>query len=126
MAQPTNQPVPGYPQPRGEKYDMVWDHYGPSSYSNKFTSSGTGDVITNADMGVGGYERVDATLGGFSQSGNYWVKPILTAASNLGSAAPKFTLIWYAVSPAFGTIGNEVSNATDLSAETVRLSASVV
>ena len=126
MAQPTNQPVPGYPQPRGEKYDMMWDHYGPSSYSNKFTNSGTGDAIVNTDLGVGGFERVGVSFGGYSQSGNYWAKAILTAASNLGSAAPKFTLIWYSVSPAFSTVGNEVSNTTDLSAETVRLDASVV
>jgi hypothetical protein len=130
-----NTPVQGYPQPMGSKIRMVFDHTGPKSYGNIGTSSGTGDVINATDLGFGGFDGCDTTMGvgNYSASGNYIVIIGVSAASTTqtvapapGLATPKLVLRWMTTSAAFGAISTEVTNATDLSAETFRLDATMV
>jgi hypothetical protein len=120
--------VAGYPQPWGTKIKHLVDHYGPTSYSNVGTSSGTGDVMNAADFGEGGIEAASTEFSGYSQSGNYIVKATIPSANSLalGSAQGKVTLTWWTTSAAFGAISTEVSNATSLVAEVVRVSLTMV
>lgn len=132
MAGQANTPLPGYPQPVGAKWEIVFDHKGPSSYPNIGTNSGAGDVINATDLGFGGFEGVTGAWGawieGYSNSGNYLVKIFTSSATTTpalsagaGQAYPKAVLQWFATSAAFGAISTEVANTTDLSAESVRL-----
>lgn len=118
--------VQGYPTAWGNKYHAVVDHYGPTSYSNIGTSSGTGDVINATQYGMGGFDTFSAQFGGYSFSGNYFVKVFTNSTPGvspiIGGAYNQVVLQWFAASPAFGTVGSEVSNATNLNAEKVRLS----
>ena len=116
--------VAQYEQVWGKKIRMMVDHYGPATYSNMLTSSGTGDVIHASDFNRGGIEDAVVTLGGYSQSGNYYAKAIIFAANGmpLGSAAATVTLQWWTTTAAFGALNAEVTNgSTALIAETVRL-----
>ena len=95
----------GYPDRVGRRFIWAGDGAGPKSYSQT-----TGDVVS-----LPGYQNyVDSVDGpAISLSGNYWVIPRTTTKG----ARANVTLHWY-------TAGGftEVSNATDLSGETVRLS----
>jgi len=127
----------GYPQPQGAKIRVVFDHYGPASYSNIGTSSGTGDVVNASDLSQGGFDSVGIAFGAFTeaytQSGNYLVK-MFTATSGTtpsvsfppGTAFPKFILQWFTTAAPFGAISTEVANATNLSAEFLRFDATCV
>lgn len=130
MANPLNAPLLGYPTDIGNKHLIVFDHKGPTSYANIGTSSGAGDVINAADLGWGGFDTfkaASAATSSYSMSGTYIVK-IFTGHT---TTTPTFTqgiqnvrtLQWFTTSAAFGTISTEVTNATDLSAEVVRLEA---
>lgn len=127
-------PLPGYPQPWGSKIRMLFDRTGPKSYANIGSSSGKGDVLNASDLGLGGFEVAGVAFQGFSSSGNYAVRVYTgtsaTAITNTapfpGSAVSAITIVWYAVGTAFVTATTEVSNATDLSAETIRIDATMV
>jgi hypothetical protein len=130
MATQINQPLPGYPQPWGDKIHMVWDHYGPTSYVAYSASTGVGDIINASDLGFGGLEFVNhAIWNSYSNSGNYIVQAMLTKASDApnGGAATRVTIQWFTVaSGAFSAKSTEVTAATNLSAEYVRLEGSFV
>lgn len=123
--------VMGYETPIGNKYLITCDHYGPKSYSNIGTSSGTGDVVLAADFAKGGFDFIDVqSMGGanYTQSGNYILKRFTTTVTTTasvsyppGSAFPKFFFQWFTTSSAFGAISTEVTNGTDLSAENIRI-----
>lgn len=130
-----NTPVQGYPQPMGSKIRMLFDHTGPTSYSNIGTNSGTGDVINATDLGEGGFDAMDTSwaVGNYSASGNYAViigvsssATTQTVNPSAGLASPKVVLRWMTTSAAFGTISTEVSNGTNLSAEVIRFDATMV
>jgi hypothetical protein len=133
-----NIPVQGYPTSIGSKQMMMFDHTGPKSYGNIGTSSGTGDVINATDLGLGGFDSFEMAFGGFTEgysaSGNFIVKVFsstsaTTPAINIpiggsfaaGSAFKGVVLQWFTTSAPFGAISSEVTNATDLSAEQIRL-----
>jgi len=127
MANNPNTPLLGYPQAVGAKVQDIFDHTGPTSYANIGTSGGAGDVINATDLSYGGFDTVHPVFGGYSNSGNYIIKVVTghtttTPTLSLGGlASPAVTLIWYTTSAAFGAISTEVTNATNLSAESVRL-----
>jgi len=104
-----NNILPGYPVPWGNKWAVVFDHYGPSAYSNIASSSGTGDVINASDLGFGG---IDYIAPQHTPTGTYTANMYTT---NIGGAQSKVALKWFS---AFAT---EVTNGTGLSSESVRL-----
>lgn len=128
MAGGTDVALLEYQMPFGVKWLMILDHYGPASYSNIGTSSGTGDVIQSSDIGWGGFDKTSPLFAGYSFSGNYFVK-VFTSSSGTtpalsqgaGQSYPKFLLQWFTTSAAFGAVSTEVTNTTNLSAEIVRL-----
>jgi hypothetical protein len=125
-------PLKGYPTEVGNKIRMIWDHTGPASYSNIGTSSGTGDVINVSQFAYGGFETVEGAFGlfteGYTQSGNFLVKAFTGSSGTTpsvslptGDAFPKIVLQWFTTGSAFGSIGSEVANGTNLAAELIRL-----
>lgn len=127
MANPTNAPLSGYPTDISNKHLMIFDHTGPASYANIGTSSGAGDVIRALDIGWGGYDKLTPIVGGYTMSGTYFVKIFTghttTTPTMTQSIQSVRTLQWFTTSAAFGALSTEVTNATDLSAEIVRLEA---
>lgn len=127
----------GYPQPQAGKIRVIFDHYGPASYGNIGTSSGTGDVINASDISMGGFDEIGVAFGAFTeaytQSGNYVVKMFTASSATTpsvsfpaGTAFPKIILQWFTTSSAFGAISTEVTNTTDLHTEFLRLDATCV
>jgi len=119
----TNQFVQGYPTQFGNKIAASFDRAGSSSYTQYNASTGAGDIFNASDVGLGGFDKVGATFSGYTLSGTYIVQVKLTKANDCGpgAAAKRVTLQWFTTSAAFGAISTEVSGATDLSAETIRL-----
>ena len=115
--------VAGYPQPWGTKYRQLIDLYGPSSYSNVASSSGTGQVVNASDVGMGGFDDAGASFSGYSASGNYIVGITIPGANKnaLGGPQASVSVQWFTTSTAFGAKSTEVTNATSLAAEVVRL-----
>lgn len=109
-------PLPGYPMPVGEKYLVIADYLGPLSYVN-----GTGDKLVagfGGGLNQGGIEFVS---GGNSVSGTYNIKIFYPSAATTSStsqpgANASVIIKWYVLAT-----GLEVANATNLSAEVVRL-----
>ena len=127
MANPSNAPLLGYPTDIANKHFSIFDHTGPKSYANIGTSSGAGDVINASDIGWGGFDKLVTTGGGYTFSGTYFIKVFTghttTTPTNTQSIQNVRTLQWFTTSAAFGALSTEVTNATDLSAEVVRLEA---
>jgi hypothetical protein len=102
MANGTGKFVGQYPELVGRKLIWAMDWTGPKGYANP-----GGDVVT-----LPGFQYyLEAVAGGMSLSGNYIARP---QATTLG-VRTTFVLRWYTAA------GVEVTNATDLSGETVRL-----
>jgi hypothetical protein len=122
MANPINVPLPGWPAPPGAKPKEVFDHYGPVSYVQY--GSAVGDIINASDLGFGGIETGGATWGGYSNSGNYIVTVQQSKANDVAAGIPasRVTVQWFTTSAAFGTKSTEVTAATNLNSEYVRLS----
>ena len=108
-----NRALPGYEMPVGVKKEITLDHDGPASYSNIVVNAGTGDVITAADIGMGGIETVD--VDSLSSDGlNYvWVEYI---NGGNGNAVPSIRLRWIVLSS-----NAEVGNTVNLSSKSIRL-----
>lgn len=103
----TDKILPGYEESVGAKLFAIVDHYGPSSYVN-----GTGEVYPASNLQRGGFDAVEGSV---SFSGTYEAL-VFYGSTNIGNGVPSVTLRWYVVST-----GAEVANATNLSAEAVRL-----
>jgi len=101
----------GYASPWGNKWVVIFDHTGPSSYSNIGTNSGTGDVINGTDLGFGG---IDYIIGTVESTGVYDVEPYYTQTT--GQTQSSVALKWYV-----STTGSEAANGTSLSSKTARL-----
>lgn len=108
-----NRILPGYIMPVGDKLELVIDHDGPASYSNVVSSSGTGDVINASDLGVGGFEDVNAD--GLSSDGLNYVYATPVGGGG-GNAVTQLQLRWIVLST-----NAEVANATNLSGKSIRL-----
>lgn len=108
-----NRILPGYLMQVGDKIEVVVDHDGPASYSNVNTNSGTGDVINASDLGVGGFEDVNAD--GLSSDGTNYVFATPIGGGG-GNAVTQLQLQWYVRSS-----NAEVANAVNLSGKSIRL-----
>jgi hypothetical protein len=128
MANAINQPLPGWPAPQGAKDHEYFDHYGPVSYVAYNASTGAGDIINASDLGYGGFESIGSGWSGYSNSGNYIVQVMQSKANDVPAvgAATRVTIQWFTTSAAFGTKSTEVTAATNLNSEYVRLSADLV
>ncbi len=113
-----NQPLPGYPQAFGKKYAMVFDHTGPSSYT-QFSAGSGGDVIKASALGMGGFDFAEVI--GLDTTGTDSVQVILTLGGS-GNSVPQVTLKWF-TSAAQTT---EQSASANLSTISVRIFAIMV
>jgi hypothetical protein len=110
--------LPGYPMPFGEKYLVIFDHTGPTSYT-QFGSGTGGDIIKASSLGMGGFDMViEVTL---DTTGVDSVQEVLTLAG-YGNAVPQVTLKWF-TSAAQTT---EQSASANLSTISVRIAAVMV
>lgn len=128
-----NKILPGYTTPMGDKYLVVFDHSGPSSYTQVGSSgaySTGGDVIAanGGGLNLGGFDALepDAT----DQTGQFIAYAIPLNGGN-GNAVPSYVLKWYSlVTATVGgqsqTAGTEVHASTNLSTFYLRLKAWMV
>lgn len=94
----------GYPDNIGRRYAFCGDWNGPASYSQA-----TGDKVTLPQF----QNYIDKLDGSVSVSGTYFVRAFPSAAGPRSG----WVLHWYVLAT-----GSEVNNATNLSAEVVKLS----
>jgi hypothetical protein len=124
-----NTPLLGYPVDLGNKHFEVFYHSGPASYKNIGTTgaANSGDIIKATDLGWGGFDRVSPGFSAYSFSGNYIVHVVTgnttTTPTITKGKQTQVVLQWFTTSAAFGAISTEVTNTTNLSAETVLLEA---
>lgn len=126
-----NQPLLGYPTDIANKHLEVFYHTGPSSYKNIGTNGATntagGDIIKATDLGWGGFDKVTSVYSSYTLSGTYIIRVITgnttTTPTITKGKQTQVVLQWFTTSAAFGAISTEVTNTTDLSAETVLLEA---
>lgn len=113
-----NRILPGYVAPMGNKYELIVDHDGPTSYNNTGTFSTSGETINAADFGLGGIDFVDVE--DLSSDGVNTGAALLVAqstiAGNIGNAVTSFVLHWFVQAG-----GAEVANAVNLSTKSLRL-----
>lgn len=109
-----NKAVNGYTDVWGKHGAAIYDHTGPSSYTQWTAPSTGGDQLTPSAFGL---RSIDIALPiGYTVSGNYFVIAKLTAGN--GGNLSKAILVWYPKA----TIGTtQVAGAVDLSGETIRL-----
>lgn len=121
-----NKILAGYEMSLGDKLLVIFDHAGPKSYLNVSTSSHAGDVVNASDLNRGGFDEILSEVV-IAVSGNYAVRVYKPLAGG-GNAIPKIQLRWfsYPAASTTGALGAEVADTTDLSAESVRLSAITV
>jgi len=132
-------PLPGYPC-GNEKGGIDWigDIDGPTSYNNTATFATSGQQLNAIDLGLGGFELVDAPS--LSSDGLNEVLVVLGAAiagttglspsppaGQSAPAEPTCVLHWYTgIRGIVGSTPSEVANGTNLSAKSVRLRISAV
>jgi hypothetical protein len=124
----TNTPVAGYPQPIGDKYLEIFDHAGPSSYTQFSTPTTGGDVVKASDLGFGGIDSLEPDM--VDTTGQFVVYAVPVNGGG-GNAVAKVILVWYSlVTASLGgqsqVIGTQVIAATNLSTFKVRLRATLV
>lgn len=100
----------GYPDEVGKReiFSVSWT--GPKSYTNTATFATSGEAFSGSILGFQRY--VDLIFSAVSISGTYIVRGIPTATG----ARASWRLHWYTESS-----GTEVTNAVDLSAESVQI-----
>jgi hypothetical protein len=124
-----NQPLAGYPQPLGIKKEEVFDHAGPTSYT-QVTAGATptgGDVINATDLGFGGFDRVEGGTDATAQ----WSVIAIPVNGGSGNALKSYILKWTAlVTATLGgqaqTAGSEAAATTNLTTFFVRMRATIV
>ena len=91
-------------------------------------ATGAGDIINASDLGFGGFDEVNGSWSGYSQTGNYIAQVMPVQASDIpaGGAGKRVAIQWFTTSAAFGAKSTEVTGATNLSTEYVRLRTFVV
>jgi hypothetical protein len=126
MAQ-ANTPLPGYPQPVGTKYRHIFDHTGPSSYTQFATPSTGGDVINASDLGMGGFDAMEPAV---DTTGKVIAYPVLNLGG-AGNAVPKVVIQYWSLVTAslYGqsqVLGTQIVAASDLSGLFFRFKAVMV
>ena len=126
-----NKPLPGYPQPSGEKYQVIFDHPGPASYT-QLTAGTTptgGDKISASGGGLnfGGFDKVD---GGYDSTGQISAS-VIPLGSGYGNATPSVIVKYVSlVTATLGgqaqTAGSEIAATTNLSTFSWRMQAIAV
>lgn len=117
MAAGQNTPLAGYPMPLGAKYLTVFDHNGPTSYTQAgiagVVSSG-GDVINALDIGIGGFDVFESDM--VDSTGQLYALVIATNGGS-GNAVPSVRVVWY--SRVTATVGGQAQTAnTEVAAST--------
>ena len=123
-----NTVLPGYTMPVGEKYELMFDHTGPTSYTQFSSPSTGGDVINASDLGFGGFDEVEADMADVSGQFIAYVVPL---NGGYGNAVPKVVVVWYSlVTATLGgqsqTAGAQVAASTNLSTFSLRIRARAV
>jgi hypothetical protein len=110
--------LPGYPQPAGAKYQLIFDRTGTTSYVRYVTGTTPvgGDVIKASALGMGGFDNVDDT---FDTTGQISAVVVMDQAGT-GNAVGQVTIKYYAGATATlggqsQTIGTEIAAGTNLS-----------
>jgi hypothetical protein len=108
--------LPGYVTVSGAKYYLSWDHTGPSSYTQIVTGANPtgGDVINAADLGIGGFEFVDAMM---DTTGVYYAE-VIPIGGGGGAVGTKVALVWFVASTQL-----QVGAGVNLSAISLRMQA---
>jgi hypothetical protein len=114
-----NKPLPGYPQQVGEKIEIVFDHTGPTSYTQFSSTTGLGgDVFQAATSGlnIGGFDFVEISRDSTGQVG----AAVALVNSGTGNSVKSFTIIYTALATATiggqsQTINTQIVAATNLS-----------
>ena len=120
--------LPGYEMPVGIKKLVVFDHTGPTSYTQFSSPSTGGDVVNASDLGEGGFDFLDSDMTDVNGQVYVQVQPI---NGGNGNAIPSVRLIWYSlVTATIGgqsqTANTQIAASTNLSAITIRLRAMCV
>lgn len=126
-----SRPNDGFPTSYGNERATIYPHAGPSSYTVVTVGSLAtgGDSTSGAEAGIKVFDKVD---GGLTDSGRFLVVGVPKVASGgsttNGRASSTYGLKW--ISQVTATVGGQAQTAgseavatTDLSGETVRLSA---
>lgn len=112
--------VAGYISQLANKLLTVFDHSGPTSYTQAgiagVISSG-GDVINAADVGMGGFDTFETDM--IDSTGQLFAIPIMTNGGS-GNAVPSVRLVWY--SRVTATVGGQAQTAQTEVAATTNLS----
>lgn len=122
-------PLFGFPASWGQSKVSVFPHIGPSSYAQvTYGPLAAGDLALVAEAGLTFFQNVIGL--GMSDTGNFYVYAISVPGSstNPGASATSVRLKWVAArTAAVGgqnqTVNTEAVAATDLSGETVLLTA---
>jgi hypothetical protein len=100
----------GYPDLVGKREIFCFNVKGPKPYVNTATFATSGDPVPVNALGYQDY--IDVIFSAVSISGTYIVRGVPTTVG----PRPSWNLHWYTESS-----GTEVSNGTDLSAESVQI-----
>src|SRR6267154_980771 len=122
--------LPGYEMPLGYKKLVVFEHFGPTSYTQFVAGGANNDVVNASDLGEGGFDYIDGDMSDATGQLYAFIVPGNGAAANVanGNAVSQATIIWYSrVTATVGgqaqTAGNQVVAATNLSLIGIRLRA---
>jgi len=123
----SNTIIPGYEMPVSDKKLVVFDHYGPASYT-QFSSGTGGDIINASDLNEGGFDDLEADMTDPTGQLYAFVIPGSGAATNVGNgnAFTSAVVVWYSrVSATVGgqsqTAGTQVAASTNLSTFALRI-----
>lgn len=106
----------GYPAHAGTKQLNSVDHFGPASYTTGGETVGVTNLMTGISVsGMAYIDQIEGS-GSLAVSGNYWV---LAQPTGTGSRKT-WKLLWFTAAAGVPTL-TQVTNATNLSAEKVRL-----
>jgi hypothetical protein len=123
------QMLPGYPMPVGEKYLLVFDRVGPTSYTQFNTGTGAGgdvlSLVTGCGLNIGGFEYVDADA--CDTTGRIQVFPVFTRGGT-GNTVGQVSLMYFSlVTATIGgqaqTAGSQIVAGTNLSTISFRMRA---
>ena len=124
------QVLPGFPNPVGEKWQIVFDRTGPTSYVRYVTGvtpTGGDVIVAAAPLGFGGFDNVDDT---YDTTGQVQAAVVMDKGGN-GNSVPQITIKYFsAITGSLGgqsqTLGTEIAAGTNLSTFSFRFYALMV